>query len=496
MNGARSRHLRALSAALACGMLTTACFGDGDGDGFERLDVAMAFQPVKQMSPFSDDAFLLSKLGVAEPLTRLNEDGEVEPLLATSWEQVDETAWELTLREDVTFHDGTELRAKDVAAAINYAADASPKPRALAGVDVEAEASDGHAVTISTGDEDPIMPQRLSTPELAILAPDAYADDPGTPDPAGAATGPFELAELSGSAARLEAYPDYWDGRPQAAGVDVSFVEDAASRVGGLRTGEIDIADAIPIAQADTLDDGQLLEIPIPRTVGMLLNNTSDVFDDPALRATAAAAVDSDPVVAGVYEGRADPIDGLFGPVSDWIEDRPTVEPESEPADVDGESITLATYDDRPELPEVASVVAEDLRAAGFDVDVVVRSFAAMESDLMEGAFDAVIGTRSYLIETNDPVGYLASDWSCEGSYNLALFCEDRIDDAIANAADQTDVDDRTQAAVEIEAEILATNSFVPLAGEHARIGVANDVTGVAEDPVERVIVTAETHVP
>ncbi|WP_046468228.1 ABC transporter substrate-binding protein [Allosalinactinospora lopnorensis] len=489
----RSFPAEVLGAAAALGLLTTGCFSGGDGGDDGRLDMALAFPPVKQMSPYSDDAALLGRVGAAEPLITLDDDGAPRPLLAEDWEQADDDTWELTLRDDVTFQNGTEMTAEHVADALGCATEASPLPRALAGTELTAEADGRHALTIDTGNPDPVLPQRLSSPELAILAPEAYEEDPGTPDPKGTGTGPFELSEVDGGTATLEAYDGYWSGEPQATGIDVRFVEDSASRVGALRAGEADIVDAVPVAELENITEQNLVEVQLPRTVGMFLNNDEGVFTDPELRAAAAAAVDSDPIVEGIYEGRADPVEGIYGPVSDWSEDRPDVDPEAEPGDPDGAGITLATYSDRAELPEAASAVAEDLREAGFEVDIAVQEFATMETDLMEGEFDAVIGTRSYLLETNDPIAYLASDWGCDGSYNLARFCDAEVDERIAEAAGETDVEQRLRAAVEIEADILATHSFVPLAAERARIGVAEDVEGVAEDPLERTIVTAGT---
>ncbi|RNL87029.1 ABC transporter substrate-binding protein [Halostreptopolyspora alba] len=498
MQFARSRPstpAAALGAAAVLGVATTGCFGGGSA-GDQRLSVELAFPPVMQMSPYSDDAAQLGRLGAAEPLVEVDDEGAPQPLLAESWGRNGDGTWELILRDDVTFHDGTAMTADHAADALNHATEASPKPRALAGVELSAEAVGERTLRVRTDEADPILPQRLSAPELAILGPSAYEDDPAIPDPTGAGTGPYELTEVSQTTATLEPHQDYWDGAPQAAGIDVRFVEDGASRVGALRAGEADIVDAVPVTELANITDQNVLEVPLPRTVGVLLNNDTGAFTDPALRAAAADAIDSEPIVEEIYEGRADTVDGIYGPVNDWAHDRPEVEPETEPSDPGGEPITLATYSDRAELPEAASAVADDLRGSGFEVDVVVQEFATMETDLLEGSYDAVIGARSYLLDTNDPVGYLASDWGCDGSYNLAQFCDEDIDERISRAAAATDVEARIEAAVEIEAEILATHSFVPLAAERARIGVAEGVEGVAEDPLERHLVTEETATP
>ncbi len=495
MQFVRSRPARpatAVAAATVLGVAATGCFG-GDSAAEDRLAVELAFPPVMQLSPYSDDAALLGRLGAAEPLVALGDNGAPQPLLATEWQQGDGDTWELTLREDVTFHDGTAMTAEHVVTALEHAVAASPVPRALSGIELSAEPTGEHTLRVHTGDPDPILPQRLSAPELAILAPEGYSDDPTIPDPTGAGTGPYELTEASGNAATLEANGDYWNGAPGANGIDVTFVEDAASRVGALRTGEADVVDAVPVSELANIGEQTVLEVPLPRTVGVFLNNDTGPFTDPRLRAAAAESVDNEPIVEEIYEGRADPADGIYGPVSDWTAQRTPVEPEAEPRDVTDEEITLATYSDRPELPEAASAVAENLRAAGFEVDPVVQEFATMESDLMAGTYDAVIGARSYLLDTNDPIGHLASDWGCAGSYNLAQFCDEDIDERISQAAAESDTAERVAAAMEIEGEVLATHSFIPLVAERARIGVADGVEGVAEDPLERRLVTEET---
>ncbi|MFC7327145.1 ABC transporter substrate-binding protein [Marinactinospora rubrisoli] len=487
---------RLAPAAVALALAATAgCFTGDPAPGAGRIRLALAFPPVAAMSPYSDDAGLLTRLGVGEPLVELDGDGAPRPLLATAWRRTGDTTWELTLREDVVFHDGTPMTAEHAAAALRHAAEAAPAPRALAGEELTVTATGEYTLRVETADPDPVLVQRLSSPELVVLAPAAYRADAGSPDPVGTGTGPYELRQVNGvSTAALDANPDHRDGPPAAPGLDVRFVPDAASRAGALRAGEADVIDSVPISQLPALTGRTVLEVPLPRTVNLYLNSGDGPFTDSGLRAAAAAAVDPEPIVEAIYEGRADAGQGLFGPASPWTADRPRPPARSaDPTGPDGERITLATYSDRAELPEIASVVAGDLRAAGFAVEVVVREYSTMETDLLAGGFDAVIGNRSYLLDVGDPVGYLAADWSCDGSYNLAAFCDPEVDRRIAAAAEQESVADRERAALEIEAELLARDVAVPISHERALLGVAENVTGVAEDPTERTLITAET---
>ncbi|MBR3121279.1 MAG: glutathione ABC transporter substrate-binding protein, partial [Oceanobacillus sp.] len=59
------------------------------------------------------------QFNIFERLINQNEQMELEPGLAVSWEAIDETTWEFQLRENVTFHDGSAFNAEVVKANID-----------------------------------------------------------------------------------------------------------------------------------------------------------------------------------------------------------------------------------------------------------------------------------------------------------------------------------------------------------------------------------------
>ncbi|MCZ2820589.1 ABC transporter substrate-binding protein [Modestobacter sp. VKM Ac-2977] len=489
--------VRVAGVLLALPALLAGCFApaaeESAGSG-QRLALALAFPPVAALSPFSDDAALITRMGVGETLVGLDEAGEPAPLLAESWSRVDDRTVTLDLRDDVQFHDGTPLDAEAVVGALTAAAAAAPAPRSIDGLGLSARAVDEDTVEVRVAEPDPLLVHRLAAPGLVVLAPSAYAD-PAAPDPVGAGTGPFELTELRGaSGATLTADADHWAGAPELAGVDVTFPADAAARTAGLRAGELDVAVNLPIAQLPMLTDTEVLSVPLPRLVSLSLDTADGPFADPGLRAAAVAAIDPQPVVDAVYEGRADVAEGLFDDDTARGLDRPavTLPPAADPA---GTSIRLATYSDRPELPEAAAVLAEQLRQAGFTVEVVVAEYAALETDLLAGTYDAVLASRLYLGDTGDPVGYLSADLTCEGSYNLARLCDPAVDAAVAEAATLTDPEQRRAAALRIEAQVLSTGAVVPVLHERTHTGYAPTVSGLAVDPFDRLLLGTQTTV-
>ncbi|WP_217185310.1 ABC transporter substrate-binding protein [Streptomyces sp. AC495_CC817] len=491
-----ARFVPLTAVTTATSALLTGCFSaagpEEAGSEGKRIRIAMMLPPRSALSPLSDDAFKLSRWSTAETLVKLNAEGDAQPALATEWKQSGKT-WTFTIRDGVTFHDGTKLTSEAVVNSLTEAATASPKPRILDGVELTAK-SDGDTVTVTTAVEDPLVPQRLSSPQLSILAAKAYKGK--TVNPLGAGTGPFELTKVNGtSSAALDRYDDYWGGKAKAPGIDVKFVPDGTARAASLRSGEADIVEAVPVSQAAVLDQDLITEVPMPRTNTLYLNTEKGVFKDASLRAAAREAIDAESIVKGVYEGRADVAKGLLGPALPWAADlRSTVE-RAKAGDPSGKSITIGTFTDRAELPEVAATLQQQLQKAGFKVKLDVREYANIESDALAGEFDAFILSRATVLDSGDPAAYLYSDFASDGSFNLSQLADKTVDAALDRASDTPAGDARRKAVIGAEAAVLGTDAAVPMLHERVIQGDAAGVVDVAHDPRERELVTADTYV-
>jgi peptide/nickel transport system substrate-binding protein len=450
----------------------------GSGAG-ARLRVALAFAPTEHYSPYGQDAFIMSRLDVSEGLTKLDANGTAIPALAESWSSdKDDKSWVFTLRH-ATFQDGTEVTAKAVASALTHAARAEPAPTALTGIKLTAEAEGEDRLRVDTDTADPVLPLRLSNPSLAVFSPKAYEKN-GAVNPVGTATGPFEITKITGdTAATLSRFDGYWDGLAQSPGIDVQFIADGTARANALHTGQVDIAQAIPVAQIASLDKDTVHETDTARDTSLYLNTKSGAFTDPGLRAAAREAIDTSVIAKDVYEGYAEPAEGLFGPALPWTAGK-RVAPtgRAEATKPDGKTVTIATYSTRPELPEVAQVLQQDLEKAGFKVKLVVRSDSQVESDMLAGKYDAAVTSRNMMLDTGDPVSVLASDFTCHGTYNLSLLCDKNVDRLVAAAQAESDTTRRQDAAMKAEAAILGTDAVIPLVHVKAVLGIGKSVQG------------------
>ncbi|MDO4631419.1 MAG: ABC transporter substrate-binding protein [Corynebacterium sp.] len=484
----------AVSAAVLCSLPLTACFTEDNSVSGNNIKISLPFKPVASLSPFSDDALLNTRMGVTETLVNLDSEGNLIPGLAESWEAPDTKTVVFKLRSGVKFHDGTDLNAEAAAESINKAVSAAARPKGLGKADIKATAKSDTEVEVTSDKDDPILAQRFTDAGTVILAKKAY--EGSEPSLVGTATGPFKVVSVSDSEVKTEAFADYWGGKPQLDGVTTTFSADGSTRARAVQSGEVSLTQAIPISQLGSLGDVKTEFTVIPRGTYLHFNTKKGVFADPAMRAKAAEVVDPATVVKDIYEGHAgDPNGSLFAQNSEWAKSVISKNSLAGATDPEvGTKITLATWDSRPELPEAATVIADQLRKAGFEVEVTQKPYDTLEEALLSGEFDVVLGNRNYGLGAADPVSFLSSDYTCDGGYNLSQYCNPDIDNEINSALEIANVDERYAKAAEIGAKIVADNAVIPIAHENSVISYKN-LEGVDFDTYERKLVTKDTKI-
>ena len=499
----RSR-IRVAVALAASAAILTACGGSGNGTGQVvpdgQMTIAVAFGPGAGYAIDTDDAFVLSQLGVTESLVASGTDGRARPALATAWEQEgDPRSWRFELRPGVTFQNGEPLTGAAVASALNGLAGTEAPPRAIRGIGLNAAADGGTAVRVTTTAPDPILPLRLSSANTAILAPSAYASTP--PAVQGTGTGPMTITRIDGTqSVTLQRNDAYWGERPQLAGVTANVVPDPAARALALRAGDADIAQELPEAAAleFTGDPYTNQTVAAPRTASLQLNQSRPPFDDIRVRQAVAAAIDRTALGEQALAGSAVPASELFGPAVSWGSQDPP--PPADPArarqllteagfgPANPLRVDLGTYANRPELPTLATAVQEMLRAAGIEATIRVGDYDAREPDLLAGDYDMYLASRSYLVDVPDAGATLTSDYTCQGSYNINQYCSPEFDALLAPLATETDPATRQEVFTRASAKLNDDVVGVPLVHTRAN-GVGDQVAGYTVDPLAKTLV-------
>jgi peptide/nickel transport system substrate-binding protein len=260
-----------------------------------------------------------------EPLLRMDAQGNLKPLLAESWEVVDNTTYVFRLRKNVKFHNGEPFNGKAVEYSWKRAIEKHRANRTAFLRISKIEHVDDYTIRVSTEKPDPVFLKLMATVSAAIFAPKATAeggDEAATLKPIG--TGPFILSSwVKGEHVTFKANPNYYlPDVPKVETLVWRAIPEAAARVAALQTGQIDIALRIPPHQVGLLERDGNLKVSSAlstRTYYIAFNNLTTGKGTPIMDARVRQAmnhgVDLQAIIRSVYNGQAQRVNSLIGNV-------------------------------------------------------------------------------------------------------------------------------------------------------------------------------------
>jgi peptide/nickel transport system substrate-binding protein len=244
---------------------------------------------------------------VADPMTIVNEAGDIEPFVLAGFEaNEDFTSFTLTMRENVTFHDGTVADGAAVMRNLTEMKQGLLHSQVLADMDPEMTLIDDMTVQVDFALPTAVFGHYISERTGYLIAP-SFWDDPDRAGKPVIATGPFEMVEWTiGEQTVLRRYDNYWrtdgEGRqlPYLDSITVRPIEDVSTRRATMEAGDADVNHDSFGENKDfwlgewTDDGGGVFTGPVDKeTTYLLLNNAEgSPFADPALRRAIALCTD------------------------------------------------------------------------------------------------------------------------------------------------------------------------------------------------------------
>lgn len=306
---------------------------------------------------------------------------EYEPLLATSWERIDDKTIEFKLREGVTFHDGSPLTAEDVAFTYNYWADPANGARVQASVSWidRAEVVDEYTVRVISKTAAPAALEFVAG-SLPIY-PSDYFESVGAEafgqKPIGA--GPYKVESFGDGLVKLVAHESYYEGgakrTPSITTVNWRIIPDTATRIAEVIGGGVDWVWNVPSDQVEQLKVVPTLDVALASTLRIAMvtldaaGRTGDnPLTDVRVRQAVNHAIDRKTIVANLVGGDGEVINAPCHPVQFGCEQSAAVvydyNPErakellAEAGHADGFSVKIGSYRDRARAEAVQSYLA------------------------------------------------------------------------------------------------------------------------------------------
>ncbi|WP_219413480.1 ABC transporter substrate-binding protein [Pseudonocardia nigra] len=303
--------------AVAGAVLLSACSGSGGGDapagggtaGPGGLVIGATSDP-DTLFPWKATQF--QAVNVLEQLygtlTELDEDLEVVPGLTESWQlSEDGTTLTLTLRQGVTFADGSTFDSADVKSSldrIREEATGAVAAASLASV-TAVEAPDPSTVVLTLSGPDAGILAALASVNLAMLSSE---DTEETLAETSNGTGAFTFAERSpNESITLTANESFWGGAPALSSLEFRVIPDETSIVSALQSGNVQFAvfDDPLVAQSAEASGVQITKTPQLSYHALQLNARKAPLDDVDVRLAIQCAIDRQQVLdtAALGEG-------------------------------------------------------------------------------------------------------------------------------------------------------------------------------------------------
>jgi peptide/nickel transport system substrate-binding protein len=418
-----------------------------------------------------------------------------EPMLATSWQQIDDLTWEFELRDGVTFHEGEQFTAEDVKASLELATGFSGESAYQTNwIPVEVEVVDPLRVRLRT--EQPFGPMMISLWWYApILSAAWLGGDPDQLKTQPNGTGPFRLVEDAVEVKTMEANLDYWRDPAKIGTLVWEFIQDPQTRLNALLDGSAQAIDRVPPEHLPLLeerDDVEMVSVTGIETVNLFVRPGRLPLWDENLdfRKAVNWSIDRQPLVDSLVLGNSRvaqsyiPVNTLFfqaqEPAYAFDPDMAATHLEAAGVPDGGPEFELWVAEGfLPRAPEVVQAIVAQMEQVGLKPRVVTADVAGVIDDIFT---DGGTGAMYHLswASSGDP-HHAATLYSSQ----LAVwyFGDQQLQDLIDQGVTTVDPAQREQIYADLQARLWEQAWHVPLYNSDFTIAHTADLTGVLVQP-------------
>jgi peptide/nickel transport system substrate-binding protein len=380
---------------------------------------------------------------IFDPLVDVTSDSRFLPVLAESWENPDPLTWRFTLRQGVTFHDGSPFDSSSVVYTVKRVATDKTLLKNSTFFDITSVEPDGpYGVVIRSAHPFGSMLGQLSAlgmlPTSAAGNEDAFFQNP-------IGTGPFRFNGWTrGETISLAANPSYWkSGTPKIQSATFRFIPEISTRAAGLQSGEVDIIDRIPADLVPTLQASpgvQILAQPAIETQQWIFQLQREPTSNVNFRKAISRGIDRETIIKDFHLGYAQtafcPIPpGLVG----WADlGAKPYDPDAARSFLQASGVTNPAIDFvlakgiYPKQLEIAQAVQAMLGDVGITVNVKELEVAAARELRSAGDYHMWYSGWAHL--PHDADWYYSQWYTTAGASTLSRFSDPTVEQLVIEA--------------------------------------------------------------
>ena len=444
---------------------------------------------------------------------------EIEPLLATAMPEISEDGltYNIPLRHNVSFHDGTAFNANAMEFSLKRFIENGGKPSFLLGDVIEkVEATGEYELKITLKQPFAAFPALLAFPGACAVSPEAYKIGEGEFSPNTlVGTGKYQLNQFKSDSISLIANENYWGEKPLNQGINMQiYGSNSANLFNSFKTGAVDVAyQTLDPQQIDNLRNrkGELQVIEGSGTVVnyLVLNLQQEPLNQPEVRQAIAAGINRALINERVLKGQAEPIYSLLPTAFEAHQPSfETLYGDANTSKAKQLLIKAGYSEENPAIVEIwhssgsitRGIVAETIKAAaaselGGIIQFVPNSVesASFFSNLSQGIYPAAL--VDWYPDFLDPDNYLQPFLSCsQGSPSTgcesgaaqsrgSFYYSDRANQLIEQSRQEQDPSKRQEIFIELQSLFAEDVPYIPLWQTKDYAFAQNEIQGVVINP-------------
>lgn len=474
---------------------------NNSGSGTTKTDLVVAITgEARSVDPFGSNDSLSStcKDQIYDTLFKKDSSGEIVPSLVDTYTWVDETTLQMTIKQDIKFHNGNEFLIEDVLYTIKRGKESEYTTWITENIDIDNTKilEDGVTLEIKY-----TIPRGDSLAALCFLyvVNEATCEESGyNPETNPVGTGAFKYSTLvKGDRMEFESNADYWNGAPAFEKLIFRTITESASRTIELESAGVDVIYGVATNDIALLADNP--QITVHRTPNYSLNFVGfncqvEPFNDPLVRQAITYALDKEAIVEVVYGEKGSvatgPIsDNIFGYSADVMEYTYDVEKAKEllaqAGYPDGFETTI-TVSDSQERITTAEIIQNQLSAIGVTVTSEVLENATYLDRVVESKFNMY--ALGWTTNTGDADYGLYETYhsDCPTWSNTSRYSNPEVDTILEKARASTDSQERLALYAEVQKILVEDAPQIYMWNGEEILAARSNVQGLELNPSGR----------
>lgn len=456
------------------------------------------------------DGWYIHQAGVYETLFYYDTEMTLTPKVAESYKHLSDNEWEIQLKKNVVFHDGTPFNADAVVFSINRVLDPSNSRCSEYSFIKDIRKTGEYTVVIETTEPYAPLIASLTDPLMSMVSPN-IVNAASTP----VGTGPYAFVSASNGAkdVYLKKNENYWGGNVGFDTVHIVVNADATARTMLIKSGEADIVRDPVASEYPALNSGDtyISSTESLRNYFFIINGGRAPFDNVKVRQALSYALDRQEIVDTALEGvKGTPAIGMFSSILQWNANDKITHYDYNPEKAlsllaeagitkgaDGKlmyegkpfTIELLTYTSRAALPAGLEVIAAQYEELG--ITAVIKYVDKSETLMNSDDFDLSLYS-AVTAPTGDPDYFLSSYGLSTGSKasKWMHYSNADVDKWILEARVTLDNDKRKELYDNVQIQMQNDAVLIPVFFGVEGCALGSDISGFAVYPNDYTYIT------